>query len=237
MDAVPFFHKCFIRNIVDTDRHLVEHHRAAIIICVFRQETPDFFRSEWDERCKDHIQTTQDGIDCCLCRAADERAGRFHIEPILDDIQIEIGHVNRAEVVQRVIDNMEFEPVITARCCFDQLVKPRQCPFIQICELVNRHHILVWIKVKKVAKDITCGVADFTVNLRELLQNIVRNADIRMVIRRSNPQTQNICTVFVVDLARLDPVAQRFRLFAAIAVNHPSMGTDRLVRGFSLPRN
>ena len=107
-------------------------------------------------------------------------------------------------------------------------------------QLVIGNHICIWIKacpVSEVAQNISCGVPNLFIRIGKLLQNCLGNPDIRMIIGRSNPQTENICTILLNDFIRHDAVAQRLGHLSAFAVYNPAMRTNCLIRSFALIDN
>ena len=53
--------------------------------------------------------------DRALGAAAGQRIGALAVQTILDDVQIEVGHIHHAEVVDRAVDVVELIVVIAAR--------------------------------------------------------------------------------------------------------------------------
>ena len=86
------------------------------------------------------------------------------------------------------------------------------------------------VAVAQIAQNESCGIPDLLVGIGELSQNCLRDADIRMVIRRSDPQAKDICAILLDDLIRHDAVAQRLGHLASLTVNDPAVGADCLVR-------
>ena len=83
---------------------------------------------------------------------------------------------------------MELIAIIRLLRQRDQVVKLRQRPLVQFCQLLKRNQIFVGVKITDIAKDIARGIADLSVNLGKFLKNIAGNADIGMLVGRCNPQ-------------------------------------------------
>ena len=65
-------------------------------------------------------------------------------------------------------------------------------------------------------------------------QNVIVAGHIRRGIHRSNPQTQNICTLCITHLVGVNNIAQRFRHLATIAIQGKALRHNGLVRSFTI---
>lgn len=112
-----------------------------------------------------------------------------------------------------------------------------QCPAVQLQHLVKRNCVSFIVKVVGVAQNVTDGVTNLTIYLRQLLQNLGGNADICLVIRGSGPQADDISAILLNYVLRNDDVAYRLRHLAAIAVNYVAMGQYSFIGSAALNGN
>ena len=79
-------------------------------------------------------------------------------------------------------------------------------------------------KSTRLSRQYRAGVAEFQVALAQLLEDILRAADICVIVRRTGPQAQHICAEFLDDLVGVHAVAQGLVHGAAFAVDGPAVG-------------
>ena len=134
-----------------------------------------------------------------------------------------------------MINCIELIITICRAHTFGELLKARQRPAVDVGELLFRSHILPGVKIVEISQNITGSVADFAVNFGKLLENLLGNADIRVIVGGSDPEPQDIGAVLIGDILRHHAVAQRLGHLLALAVNHPAMGADLPIRSLSSP--
>ena len=98
--------------------------------------------------------------------------------------------------------------VVTLMSCFENFIKFHQSVLIKFFQILICNHIGIRIEVIKVAEAISCSISDLTIVIGNLLQDFRADADICVIIGRSNPQTKNVCAVLVDNLLRSDTVAE-----------------------------
>ena len=153
----------------------------------------------------------------------------FRIQAVFDHIQIEITHIHHAEIMNRMINLVELKRIVALTNLLIQLIQLFQRPLVDGQKLIQGHSIGIRVEVIEIAQNIPGGIPDLPVSLGQLLQNILRNADIRMIVGRSHPQPENIRAVLIHDLLRLDAVPQGFAHLPSFAVHNPSVGYHRLI--------
>lgn len=112
MDAIPFGHERFTLTGVGGG-HLIEDRRGFVHALLQGKIRPDLLRSEGDHRREQQGQIPQDAVDGGLCSPTLHRIGGLGIKAVFEHIQIEVGHIHRAEVVYRMINNVELKPIIS----------------------------------------------------------------------------------------------------------------------------
>ena len=99
--------------------------------------------------------------------------------------------------------------LISLARCFENAVKLHKSILIKLLKLVVRYHILIGVKIVEIAEAVSCGVSNLTVVVGDLLKNFGADTNICVIICGSNPQTKNICAVFVDNLLRCNTVSER----------------------------
>ncbi|CAN3974445.1 GNAT family acetyltransferase, partial [Dysosmobacter welbionis] len=94
------------------------------------------------------------------------------VQTVLDDVQIEVGHVHHAEVVHRVGDHQELIVVVRLGALLHQGVQAGDGPAVQFLHLRGRRQ-LVGVKAVQIAQAVPGGVAELEVVLAELLEDLV----------------------------------------------------------------
>ncbi len=158
------------------------------------------------------------------------------IQAVLDNIQIEIGHIHHAEVVDCMQYGMELISVIARNHTGNQLIKLHQRPLVKLLELLIRQQ-LRGIKAVQVAENIARRIADFQIVLGQVLEHFLGNTHILPVIGRGHPQTQNIRAIILQNLLRADAVAQRLGHLLPLFIHNHAVCDNRLIRRNALDRN
>ena len=85
--------------------------------------TPRFFRGEGEDRREQLDHRLEDLVHRGLRRAAARRIGRVAIHPVLRDVDVEAAQIDRAELIQRVIDLVELVGGIRLAAFGDDLLQ------------------------------------------------------------------------------------------------------------------
>ena len=120
--------------------------------------------------------------------------------------------------------------VIPCTRSLNNFVKFHKSVLIKFLKFIICNHILIGVKIIKIAETISCGVSDFSVVIRNLFKNFRADTNICVIICACNPKTKNVCAVFINNLLRSDTVTERFRHFSALAVNSPAVSDNLLIR-------
>ena len=159
------------------------------------------------------------------------------VQAVLDDVHVEIGHINDTEVVQRMVGTAEIVMVVGVAQVGSQLVAGIQRPAVDFKQLVIRDHILRRVKVVDVAQHEAGGVAHLAVRLGQLAEDFFTGADIDGVVAGCDPQTDDISTVIADNLRRLHAVACGLVHLLALGIDDPAMAQNLAVRGNALGGN
>ena len=138
------------------------------MVAGFWQVGPNFLAGEGKDRGEHQRHIAQDAVDGGLRRASGNRIRLFNIKSVLDDVQIEVGQVDGAEVVDGVVDLMEIKLLIALVALLGNLVHAGQRPAVQLMQLIVCNRIGVRVKVVEVSEDVARGVSNLAVNLRKL---------------------------------------------------------------------
>ncbi len=82
------------------------------VLCIFGNCFPYFFRSEAEDRGDELHQRFGDLPDGGLGGAAGRGVGREGVEAVLQYVQVERGELSVTELVERVVDAVEFKRLI-----------------------------------------------------------------------------------------------------------------------------
>ena len=172
-----------------------------------------------------------------LCAATLFAVCLVSIQAVLDDIQIEAGHFNGAEVMDCMVQYMEIIAFVSSGNFLLQQLQMHQRPLVKLQHFVERNCISFIVEIVGVAQNVTDGVTDFAVYLSQLLQDFRGDTNICLIIGGSSPQTDDISTVLFDYVLRNDNVTYGFGHLAAIAVNYITMSQYGFVRSTACNSN
>ena len=112
--------------------HLVEQDAFSVVLLAVGHGGPDLFGGKGQNRGDEADHAAEDVVHGGLSRTALQRVGAVAVQSVLDDIQIEVGHLHHAEVVDGAVDIVELVGLIAGAGIFDQGVKLRQRPAVQL---------------------------------------------------------------------------------------------------------
>ena len=171
---------------------------------------PNFIGGKGEYGRNKQRQRLKNAVNDSLCGAACGAVGLFDIKSVLYNIEVEIRHINNAEIMNGVINVVIFIIFITVGDILYKPVKLHDCPFVDAFELFVGHHILVGVKIADTTENKSCGVADFAVTLGQLLKNFGGNSYVGMVVGGSDPQAENFGAVFFDNVVGIDAVSEGF---------------------------
>ena len=186
---------------------------------------PCFLAGKAQNRSNQQNQTACDVIQGSLRAAASMAVCFGGVEAIFQDIEVERAQVFRAERNNVFYGKVEGITRIVISC---QTLLQLTCQYHGVA--VNFHHVCLLhgifnrIEVAEVGKQEAQGIADTAVAFSYALKNFFRNRQFAAVIGGCCPQTQDVCAELVIDFLRCDDVADGFRHFAAVLVNHKTVG-------------
>ncbi len=124
---------------------------------------------------------------------------------------------------------MELVAVVISPAVFLQFTGQRQRVAVNFQPLINRQHVFGCIKISSIGQNETQGIADTAIAFNDALEDFVRNRQFTGVVGRCRPQTEDFRAHFVGNLLRGNDVALRFRHLVALAIDHKTVGEQRLV--------
>src|SRR5260370_24505130 len=92
--------------------------------------SPCFFRGECKQRRKQFAERVEDFVHGCLRGTPAGRIWRIAIHPIFSDVDVEAAQIDCAELVERVINLVELERLISRAAISDHLIESLQNPAI-----------------------------------------------------------------------------------------------------------
>ena len=231
-EVIPFSFQSFV-DVFFFNFRPGQHLYGKRSISRFFHELPYFFHSEAENRSKHYHQVHKDFVHSGLCATTFFAVCFVSIETIFENIQVVAGHFNSAEVMDCMIEYMEFVVFVCFGNFFFQELQVHQCPTIQFKHFIERNCIFFIVEVIDVAEDITHGITNFTICFGKLFYDFRGNTDICFVIGRSSPQTNDISTVLVNDFLRNHYVTNGFGHFATFAVYYITVSQYGFVRSFA----
>src|ERR1044071_7836834 len=96
---------------------------------------PALRRRERQDRGHEVHEDFENAVECRLGRAPRARPRRLAIEAVLHDVEIERAQVHAAEVVERMINDMELELIVRVEAAREQRVGAAENPPVALLEL------------------------------------------------------------------------------------------------------
>ena len=203
----------------------------------FRRQLIGFFRREGQNRrhhAQERVQHLVHGADA---RYPVHVVGQGDIEPVFQHIEIERRQIDRAEVVERMVDGVKFIVRIGLPHALDELVQAADDEPVDLHALCQRNRVLPGVEtliVPQIAQQEAARVPDPSVGLGHAVENLRGDADVFPVILPRHPEPQYLGAVFLDNLFGRDRVAQGLAHLLALAVHHVAVG-EHLAVGRGVP--
>ena len=195
---------------------------------------PNLIPGEAQHRGHDLGHGVQNEIQRRLGRAPGQAVLLLAVQPVLDDIQVEVRQLHHAEIVHRVGDHVEVKVVIALEALLNEDIQTGDSPAVQ-GQHVGGGHQMVGVKAVQVAQAVPGGVAELQVVLAQLLENLLRAAHVRVVVGGGRPQADQVRAVLVHNVIGVHPVAQGLVHGLAFPVHGPAVGDAGLEGGLGHP--
>ena len=230
-DCRPFLHQFGFGFFVD-GRELVPSMEEDAVFFAAADDVPCFFAGKAQNRCNQENQTARDVVQGGLRAATGAAVGFGGVETVFQDVEVERAQVFRAERNDVFHGEVEGVARIVIAC---QTLLQLTCQYHGVA--VNFHHVCLLygifnrIEVAQVGKQEAQGIADTAVTFGYAFEDFFGNRQFAAVIGGCRPQAQDVGAELVIDFLRRDDVADGFRHFAAVLVNHETVGQKLFVRG------
>ena len=171
-----------------------------------------------------------------LAAAAGDAVALRGVLTILDDIQVEGAHLDRAELHQTL---HHFVEIVVGVSLLDILLRRQRTadrPAIQHHHVFRRHAVGARLEPVQVGQQEARGVADAAIRVGGTLEDLVGHRDFAGVIGRRHPQAQNVAAQLVHHVLRADGVADRLGHLAALAVDGEAVGQHFFIRRLAFHR-
>ena len=212
--------------------HLVEDHVARVVLAGVRHGEPDLVAGESEDRREELGKRVEREVQGGLRAAAGGALRALAVQAVLDDIEIEARKRVHAEVIHRMGDDVELIVAVGLLGLLDELVELGEEPAVEHGHILGLGQ-LFGVEVDKVVEHELAGVAELEVVLAELLEDLLRAADVRVIVRAGGPQAQDIRAVLVEHVRGIDAVAKALVHGLTLAVDRPAVG-DALLKGRAL---
>ena len=230
VDSVPESHKFIVNINSDVFGNLIKDNMFCILIWRMRHVFPNFIWCIRKERSNHSCHCVKDNIDYGLSSSSWEAVSLFCIKSVLENIKIEVRHINNTEVVNAVIYNMKLIIIVWSSNLCDKVIKLCKCPFINRQHLVKVNHICIGIKVRNVTENVSCGISDFSVWFGNLLEDILGNMNISLIVGWCNPKSKYISTVLLNNILWADAVTKWLTHLSWFIVKNHTVSKNSLVR-------
>ena len=202
--------------------HLVEDDVARVVAGAVRHLEPDLVAGEGEDRREELRHRVEDHPERGLCAAAGGGICAVAVEVILDDVEVEAGERDDAEVVDGVGDGEELIVLVGRLAAGHQVVQLRDGPAVELRHVGGRGEV-VRVKVDEVVEAEFRGVAELEIVLAQLLEDGVGAADVDMIVGRACPEAADVSAVFLEHVGGIDAVAEGFVHGLALAVDGPAV--------------
>ena len=193
-------------------------------------DVPCFLAGEAQNRSNQQNQTACDVIQGSLRAAACMAVCFGGVEAVFQDIEVERTQVFRAERNNVFYGKMESIARIVITCqTLLQLTSQYHGVAVDFHHVCLLHGIFNRIEVAEVGKQEAQGIADTAVAFGYALEDFFGNCQFAAVIGGCRPQTQDVRAKLIIDFLRCNDVADGFRHFAAVLVNHETVGQQLFV--------
>src|SRR5439155_25777074 len=105
-------------------------------------------------------------------------------------VEVEGTHVDAAEIVEGVEEDVELEVLVRGETALQERVSPVERPAIELRQPLDRDRITRRVEVVEVGEQEARGVADAPVRLDEAAEDLLRNAHLFPVVGGGDPEPQ-----------------------------------------------
>ena len=169
--------------------------------------------------------------------------GSAHVQTVFGDIEVKVGEVSDAEVLQQLEETEKLIALEGFRDLIHHLGGALQHPSVQQRQVLHRDGIGGGTEVVQIAEQVSARVAHFPVDVRELTQDSGADGHIGGVIHRAHPESQHISAVSRLLLLvfasldnhhRINDIAEGFAHLSPLLVESEPMGEHALVGGMAM---
>ena len=161
--SVVFLGKRTVVVLIANFRHTCKHNVFFRVLFCVRHSVPDFLGCKAKHRRKEFYKRIENFIHCRL-RASSRLAVRlFGVKSVFYNIKIEVTHINNAEMVNCVLERMEFITPVRLKRLFAERIEFVERPAVDFEHILIFNRIGIGIEIRGVAEDISRRISDFSV--------------------------------------------------------------------------
>ena len=229
-ELIPLCHKCcgFVCECLAVTRHIVEEYRLKLVVSCVRHCFPDLLCCKGDNGGQESCDNGENVVKRALAASSLLAVSLFNVKTILCDINVKLGKLYCAELVDGVVNNVELVLVIRLHAKLNKLVCFCNDPLVDLKHIVKRDHIGIGIEIAEVSHHDTRGVSDLSVRLGELLEDVLGATDVSVIIAGCRPKTNKLCAVLLNGVVGAYRVAKRLVHRSTLSVNNPTVGKNCL---------
>ena len=150
-------------------RHIVKQYAVCVVTCIVRHCLPDFLCGEAQNGREQPYKGVENDVHCSLRTPPLHTVGRLGVESVLDDIKVEITHIQHAELVDCNLHKVEIVGVIPVYNLFNKSVEFVERKAVYLCHIFVFNLVGFGGEIAEVAEHIAGGVSDFAVAFGKLL--------------------------------------------------------------------
>src|ERR1051326_4398313 len=110
----------------------------------------------------------------------------MRVKTVLQHLEIERRHVNAAEVVEGVVNQVKLKLLVSFQAFPNQAGCSRQCPTIDLDHVVVSNRIRIRIEkravhiqlIAQIAQQVAAGVSNLPISYAQPVEQLVKNPDI-----------------------------------------------------------
>ncbi len=197
---------------------------------------PYLVSGEGEDRGHQFHQRVQDLVQGRLGAPPLEGVAAARIEPVFEDIEIKRAHLDAAEGVHHLVDDVELVVLVSPEDPLLEGFHLVQRPAVQLGHLSVGHRVGGRVEIADVAQDVAAGVADAAIGLRNRVEDLRGDSGIVPVVLGRGPQAQDVGAELLDNVFGRHHVAHGLAHLAAGAVQHETVGQDIFV-GRRAPRS
>ncbi len=202
----------------------------------FRQVLPYLFGRMAQNRRQERGQRRPQQPERRLRRSPCCAGGGVSIEPVLQQVKIDLAQIHGTELVHPVVDLVELKTLVGVADTVHKPAQPVQDPPVHL-----PHHLLprqarpARLEVIEIRQDEPERVAEPPVSVHDLVEDVAAGRHVLLEVHIGHPQPQDLRPQLPHHLLGIDHIAQALRHLPAICIEDETMGQNGVVGPAAVP--